>query len=243
MPSFGALMVPPSEQNFSKNVTSYVTQKSAIQYLRVLSVLGAIFPVLAHAQPFDQAGTGTTGAPWAVKTHLLSPLVGEVSISAEYVLAKSYSLELGLGRLTRNHIASSTGVSVLGGGSGACDACDYNVNLSWFLRGRYFFSGQALDGAFLGALLHHKPFNGTRTLQGVTAPFEELSTDLGFLFGMQGTYAQHLLVEYHFGASMRMVSYDRPFFDFSGPDPVVFRETVSETGLGLFFGLMLGYRF
>lgn len=233
-------MVPPSEQNFRKNVTSYVTQWSAIQYLRVLLVLGAIFPVQAQSQPFEQAAIHS---PWAIKTHLLSPLVGEISISAEYAFNTHYSLEFGLGRLTRNHIASSTGVSVLGGGSGACDACDYNTNLSWFLRGRYFFSGQALDGAFLGALLHHKPFNGTRTLQGVTAPFEELSTDLGFLFGMQGTFAQHLLVEYHFGASMRMVNYDRPFFDFSGPNPVVFRETVSETGLGLFFGLMVGYRF
>ena len=228
------------EQKIWNDVSLFVTKWRLFRILWMLLLLLEIQQMQAQVQPNNSP---EMNAPWALKTHLLSPLVGEIALSAEYSLSKKYSMELGFGRLKRNLIASSTGVSVLGGGSGACDACDYNTKLSWFLRGRYFFSGQALDGAFLGALLHHKPFDGTRTLQGITAPFEEYTTDLGFLFGMQGTYAKHLLVEYHFGASVRMVNYDRPFFDFSGAEPIVFRETVSETGLGLFFGLMVGYRF
>jgi hypothetical protein len=226
-----------SEHLFKKTV---LRLKLPVMFFRLNVLLIFLLALNLGAQelPFDWRDEGPK---WAIKTNLLTPFVGEFSLSGEYKFNSSYTLEVGAGLLTRNYIASSSsGVPLLGGGAGGCYECDYNLNVSLFLRGRYFISGKSYDGGFLGLLIHRKPFDGRISIQGIESGFQETASELGLFFGMQGTYWNNVLVEYYFGTSVRMVDFDRPFYDFTDPEPVVFRETISETGLGLFFGVQVG---
>lgn len=203
-----------------------------------------VFTLSLSTQGFGQSFelTERGNLRWAVKTNVLSPFIGEFPLSVEYAFRRPYTFEGGLGLLTRNYISSaSNGVPLLGGGAGGCNDCDYNLNMSLFGRGRYFFSGCAYDGGYVGMLVHYKPFDGSLTKQGVTSEFSEVASELGFFFGSQSTHADWLLIDYYFGASIRSIDYDRPFFDLTGQEVQVFRETKSETGMGLFFSVMLGY--
>ena len=178
---------------------------------------------------------------WVVKLSPLSALVGEFPISAEYALGNRYTVEAGIGILTRNYIASTTGEApLLGGGAGGCEFCDYNANISWFVRARLFLTGMPYSGGYIGATVHRKPFDGSISVNSLMAPFAESATDLGFFFGLQSTHSEWFLLDIYFGAAVRMVNFDRPFFDFSGSEPIVLRETLSETGLVLSFGVQVG---